>query len=86
VDASTISAGYTGAKIAVQTVQTIIGTKAEIAADGRVIAALEQLGTIQDTYSSCATGWRNSKKKTTLCVLSSAHKRHGTRARHPTNS
>jgi len=35
VDASTISAAYTGAKIAVQTLRTIIGTKAEIAADGR---------------------------------------------------
>jgi hypothetical protein len=49
MDASTIAAAYTGAKVALQTLRTVISTKADIAADTRVIDAFEQLGKIQDT-------------------------------------
>jgi|HubBroStandDraft_6_1064221.scaffolds.fasta_scaffold172714_2 hypothetical protein len=49
MDASTIGAAYTGAKVALQTLRTVIATKSEIAADGRVIDALDQLGRIQDS-------------------------------------
>jgi predicted RNA-binding Zn-ribbon protein involved in translation (DUF1610 family) len=50
MDLGTISAGYASLKAAIETVRTVVGTRAQIAADARVIDALEQLGKAQEMF------------------------------------
>jgi transposase-like protein len=64
MDASTIAAAYTGAKVALQTLRTVISTKADIAADTRVIDAFEQLGRFRTLSSNSATQLQRSRRRT----------------------
>jgi predicted RNA-binding Zn-ribbon protein involved in translation (DUF1610 family) len=49
MDPVTIQQAYTGLKFAIDTLRTVVGTKAQIAADGKIADALEHLGRVQDT-------------------------------------
>ena len=49
MDPITIQQAYTGLKFAIDTLRTIVGTKSQIAADGKIADALEHLGKVQDT-------------------------------------
>jgi predicted RNA-binding Zn-ribbon protein involved in translation (DUF1610 family) len=49
MDPVTIQQAYTGLRFAIDTIRTVVGTKTQIAADGRIADALDHLGRVQDT-------------------------------------
>jgi hypothetical protein len=49
MDPITVQQAYSGLKFAIETLRTVVGTKTQIAAEGKIADALDHLGKVQDT-------------------------------------